>query len=573
MIFRKTVLVLFCTLVFFLSTSSAQAGMSGGDIDRYKNIFAAQEKGDWAKAEQLMLQLEDRRLVGHVLKQRYLHPTSYVSKYEELKSWLDSYNDNAGADEIYRLAVARKPASAPAPQKPQLEVGLMGGAPSFSRENLNYKSTKKLSNSDRLRAEEIKAAIKNDLKCCGSATRAMERLEKEETKRLLDPVEIDIIKGRIANTYFFLNRTEKAFKTASEAADRSSTNASLAAWIAGLSAWRLQDYENAAKYFEISAKSPAASGWVSSASAFWTSRAYLRIRKPQEVNKWLIEAAKEPRTFYGLIARRALGVGFEELNWEAPEYKSKHRDVIQTHSAGLRAVLLLDVDQKVLAEQELMQIHPRGNKEMEEALIAFAGENRFPALLMRMSTALKNPAGRYYDSALYPLGWWEKDVAREVDIALVHALIKQESHFNPHAYNPSGATGLMQLLPATANFISKESYEGKNRYKLMDPSVNVALGEKYIRHLLDTSYVNSDLFKTVISYNAGPGNMARWFKEVQHNNDPLLFIESIPVEETRVFVEKVMTNYWIYRLRLGQRIDSLDEVVEGRWPKYTALDE
>ncbi|MEL0110223.1 MAG: hypothetical protein VW835_00685, partial [Rickettsiales bacterium] len=76
----------------------------------------------------------------------------------------------------------------------------------------------------------------------------------------------------------------------------------------------------------------------------------------------------------------------------------------------------------------------------------------------------------------------------------------------------------------------------------------------------------------VFAYNGGPGNLKKWRRNSEYQNDPLLFIESIPSRETRVFVERVLTNLWIYRFRLGQPAPSLDAVAAGTWPRYSRLD-
>lgn len=540
----------------------------------YRDIFTLQEGGNWDEADAKIAQLNDHRLLGFVMHQRYMHPVDYRSRFAELKSWLALYHDQSGAHDVYDLAMARKFESADPPQKPTVKRGLVGGAPSFSHDNSKYyKTTKNLNATQKKRAKALKDAVYKDLKCCGAATRALGRLQTAEAKELLDNVEIDILKGRIANSYFYLNRTEKAFATGSEAADRSGVKAPLGAWIAGLAAWRMQDYEAAVKYFEIAANSKQASGWIRSASAFWTSRAYLRVRQPQKVNEWLKKAAAEPRTFYGLIARKALGMDLNELKWNVPSLNDDHIKAIQESRAGFRAILLMDVGQRLYAEQELMQIHPKGDVFLEEALLAYASEHKLPALQIRMATALKNPQGGLYDTALYPEGDWGNHYEKMVDKALVHALIRQESKFDPFARSYSDAQGLMQLLPSTASFISGEKYTGKNRYKLLNPELNVYLGQKYIRSLLKERNINNNLFKMVISYNAGPGNMNRWWREVRHNEDPLFFIESIPVAETRSFVERVMTNYWLYRMRFGQDVPSLVSVMEGDWPIYEGQDE
>ena len=74
------------------------------------------------------------------------------------------------------------------------------------------------------------------------------------------------------------------------------------------------------------------------------------------------------------------------------------------------------------------------------------------------------------------------------------------------------------------------------------------------------------------AYNGGPGNLAKWQNHVGADIDPLLFIESLPSRETRLFIERVLANFWIYRQRLGQETPSLDQVAAGTWPRYHPLD-
>ena len=100
----------------------------------------------------------------------------------------------------------------------------------------------------------------------------------------------------------------------------------------------------------------------------------------------------------------------------------------------------------------------------------------------------------------------------------------------------------------------------------------MTLGQKYIRHLLDTPEIGQNLFMAVAAYNGGPGNLRKWRRGVDFRDDPLLFIESIPNRETRDYVEKVLANFWIYRDRLGQPRPSLRDVVAGDWPVYSAHD-
>ena len=92
--------------------------LSQDDIDRYQRIFALQEDGDWGKADREIKSLQSDVLMGHVLYQRYMHPTAYRSKYSELRDWLAAYADHPGANRIYSLALRRKPAKASGPKAP-----------------------------------------------------------------------------------------------------------------------------------------------------------------------------------------------------------------------------------------------------------------------------------------------------------------------------------------------------------------------------------------------------------------------------------------------------------------------
>ena len=70
------------------------------------------------------------------------------------------------------------------------------------------------------------------------------------------------------------------------------------------------------------------------------------------------------------------------------------------------------------------------------------------------------------------------------------------------------------------------------------------------------------------AYNAGPGNLKKWLNEINHNNDSLLFMESIPSRETRWFMEKILTNYWLYKNQFGEKSYSLEMLSKGKDPIY-----
>ena len=159
-----------------------------------------------------------------------------------------------------------------------------------------------------------------------------------------------------------------------------------------------------------------------------------------------------------------------------------------------------------------------------------------------------------------------------IDRALIYGIIRQESGFDPRARSARGARGLMQLMPRTASYVDEDD-ELDHRHELYIPELNIALGQRYITHLLDLDRVEGDMFRLLAAYNAGPGNLGKWSRRVDYRDDPLLFIESIPSRETREYIEKVLANVWVYRYRLGQPLPSLDRVAAGDWPRYESADD
>ncbi|MEB3311182.1 MAG: transglycosylase SLT domain-containing protein [Snowella sp.] len=150
-----------------------------------------------------------------------------------------------------------------------------------------------------------------------------------------------------------------------------------------------------------------------------------------------------------------------------------------------------------------------------------------------------------YWQALFPLpykdlivSWSEK---RQVNPLLVAALIRQESRFEREIRSPVGATGLMQVMPSTADWIAPQI--NLTKFSLTDPNDNINMGTWYFKYTHEEYRNNSAL--AVASYNAGPGNVAKWLKEFQ-GNDPDVFIENIPFAETKNYVESVFGNYWNY---------------------------
>ncbi|MGD2182969.1 transglycosylase SLT domain-containing protein [Lusitaniella coriacea] len=153
-----------------------------------------------------------------------------------------------------------------------------------------------------------------------------------------------------------------------------------------------------------------------------------------------------------------------------------------------------------------------------------------------------------YWHALFPFPYkdsileWSQE--RQLNPLLVVSLMRQESRFEEEIRSPVGATGLMQVMPATGKEVAQKS--GISDYKLTNPEDNIAIGTWYLDFTHRENNDNSLL--AIAGYNAGPGNVATWLKRYGFN-DSDRFVEQIPFGETKGYVESVFGNYWNY-LRL-----------------------
>jgi soluble lytic murein transglycosylase len=329
----------------------------------------------------------------------------------------------------------------------------------------------------------------------------------------------------------------------------------------------------AARRFEMVADAPPdqASSWTLSAGAFWAARANLLAGNPQKFAPFLKRAAVFNRTFYGLIAQKALGMKII-ADWNVPPIDRHAADMLRNDRVGRRALALLQLGAATAAERELFSASLDADPQYVTAILALANKAVLPGLSVKVANGAwdmrHNIAG--YDGAAYPLPPWQPASGFSVDRALLYGFMRQESAFNPKARSYVGAMGLLQLMPRTAQIVSARYAPEAAGGNPFDPSVNMALGQAYIATLMGD--VDGNLVRTAAGYNGGPGNVARWDNSLNASADPLLYVASIPLDETRDFVQRVLANYWMYEIRLGQPTPSLDQIAAHEWPSYTAQD-
>lgn len=541
--------------------------LSETDTQHYRQIFLLQEQGDMRAADQHIAALSDHRLMGHVLYQRFLHPKSYTSRFDELRLWMQNYSDHPNADKVYALAERKKPKDFKGTIKKPKEASVFVPVNEpMTVQGKIYRSEKKRSDEERRKIESLQSKVQ---KLVLEAEPADALRALNAGRGPLDAVEYDQLQARIAAANLYRGKTAEAYRLALASVERSKLYVPQAGWVAGLIAWRKGEYAKAAEYFEIAAASPYSSSWTGAAGAYWAARAHMRAGNVQTISGWLKKAQKHPRTFYGLLATRALGQDFD-FNWQAPPFTREYYNILAGLPAGNRAMALVDAGQIDFAEDELMRL-AEGDHKIRQALLAYASFVNLPTLAMRLgSLKLNAEDDDYVDAAIYPKVPWIPPGGFKIDPALMYAIARQESKFDTGAVSPSGAIGLMQILPSTASAVMKNpALRDSGKSRLKEPRYNLDVAQRYIKNLLGDKAVKGDVLSLIVAYNAGPGNLAKWRSLWSDIEDPLLFIELLPSSETRAYVERVLANYWIYTLRDNKPATTLDAVAEGRPALYT----
>lgn len=542
--------------------------LTSEDEKLYRNIFEVQSKEDWKKADKYIAQLKDKSLMGHVLAQRYFSKT-WKTKAKEIEAWMKKYSDHPQANHMYNLGIKKK-AKLPQKQPVPLYGGRAGTCSAVYRaeptDSIEHLSFSYLSGDRRKKAKKTMRQIVRYIKA-GRTLNARQLIESKDAKTLFNQRDHDAARVALAFSYFLDGMDNKVFEMAQKAVARSGDSLPLGHWTLGLSAWRSGKIELAAYHFDKVVNHPKAYPLLKSAAAFWASRANLKLGNFAVVNSYLEIAADSPRTFYGILASRALG---QDLNhtWAKPVLPED--DVTETfsHPTFERVLALKQVGLNKSANDELGALFLHADMDTRALLMAVAEKNGIAADLTRIAGNLESDD----DAPRYPAPDWEPETGWTVDKALVFAFVKQESCFNEKAKSSVGAMGLMQLMPSNAREIARRLKLKWDQKKLTEPEYNLALGQNYLQWLMKDKQIQNNLLFTAVAYNSGPGNLYKLKNKMKYNNDPLLFIESIPFRETRGFVERIMANYWIYQTLMDQPVPSLDNLIEGCWPLYVNQD-
>ncbi|HBB33570.1 MAG TPA: tail length tape measure protein [Cyanobacteria bacterium UBA8803] len=302
-------------------------------------------------------------------------------------------------------------------------------------------------------------------------------------------------------------------------------------------------------------------------AAFWVGRWAAQLGRQKDAKAAFEHVlARYPESFFAWRSARFLGwdVGdFTTVRDLTPEIvKPPVRAVPPTGSDTLKELYQLGQNSEAWAlwQVELKnRQEPTVTEQFTDGLIRLGvgdninGINQVWNLSLRDKPeerqqwqALRSEPGYWYTlfptPFIEPVMQWSSQ--RQLNPLLVMGLIRQESRFEPKIRSIAGAKGLMQVMPGTGKWIA-DKIQLKS-YNLENPSDNIKLGTWYLDHT-HAEYNNHSLL-AVASYNAGPGNVAKWVRQYGFT-DADAFIERIPFAETKGYVESVFENYWNY-LRL-----------------------
>lgn len=287
--------------------------------------------------------------------------------------------------------------------------------------------------------------------------------------------------------------------------------------------------------------------------AYWAGRAAKAAGDTAEAERWFDLAAKHPETYYGQLAVAELG---REITIDLPrdgQPSSAEREAFRAQELAQVAVILGDLEAWDLQRAFINQLLKGAETANAYRLAAeFArSQGRADIAVRTAKTARRD--GIILSDQLYPL----RPIVTHngLEKALVLSLVRQESSFYPRAKSRAGALGLMQLLPGTAKGVASKEGLPYTRARLTeDPDFNLRLGQRYLADLIVRFRGNVPM--ALAGYNAGPGRVDRWIRDYgdprSPNVDQIDWIERIPFNETRNYVQRITENVPVYQQRLAQ---------------------
>lgn len=474
--------------------------------------------------------------------------TDILSQYQRLISIkAHEYRlDNLLKDESYTMARSlAKTLGNGYPQLIEARIALREGR--RDGEDLFYKVSPSLQNNTGLLFERIKLLRKNDNNV-GAASLLNKVILTADT-----PFPQDLWKERniIVRRLIEDRNYSKAYQLASNHGLNNGAEFSEAEWLSGWLALRFLNKPDIAyqhftrMYVKVETAISKARG------SYWAGRAAEAMGRNEEAKTWFYQAGTYPHTYYGQIALKHLKMKAPLLS-PAVATQMDHQS-ITTSDLVQMSVLLHQAGYETLSVKfinaKLETITTNGEFQAFATYLKKIGDVS-GAYRVAKRASWKNI---FLGETSYPslMKWIEP---LDIDPALAHAIIRQESQFDKDALSPAGALGLMQLMPATAREVAKKrGWSHDTAWLTSRPEHNILLGSAYLNELLKR--FNGSYPLAMAAYNAGPSRVNGWLKAL---GDPrtgevnwIDWLELIPISETRNYVQRVTEGVVTYRDHLG----------------------
>ena len=516
----------------------------------WRGIFAAIDSADWEGARLGIEVMPADPLKPLAKAQLFTARGSPTVDLQSIQALLAEAPELPQAEQLARLAVTRGAVEPPAVYRARAVVPL-GTAPRRGK-------TRPIEGEPA--ADELRLALEPFVKVDDGP--GAEALYLQASPALSYEARAEAA-NRVAWIYFVSGRDADARRVADGGRYGAVGEwAAQSAWISGLASWRMNDCNAAYASFNEAARLGRAPEF-NAAAFYWAARAAQACRRPKEVAPLLRAAARSQESFYGLLAREALGMD-KRLPRTAPP-----RDLSRVEALPniRRAQALMKLGLRADAEELLRHQAKIGSPSDHRALIGIADKLDLPGAQFWL--AHFGQPGASADAAdRYPIPNWTPYNGWRVDPALAYAHIIQESNFRTEAVSPAGAVGLMQVRPGTAGDTARArgTAASVSVASLQDPLVNIDYGQAFIELIRSNAATQGQLPKVIAAYNAGPVPVARW--AYYDRGDPLLWIESIPYWETRFYVPSVLRNMWVIQGLEGEETPTLTSLTQHRWPEF-----
>ena len=533
------------------------AQLDASQREGYRAVFAAIREQRWNDAQLQLAAMKPGPLDAIARAELYTAAGSPKVELEPLMALLRQAPELPEADQIGRIAQLRGADASSLPAIPsEQRLVWHNGAPVRARLRAERSDTV-----EAMLADKIKPFIDND---DGAGAEALVNGSLGD----LSPEARTEWQQRVSWIYYLSGDDANARRVAALAQQGDGKWGAAADWVQGLASWRDNDCRTAEAAFGAVAQR-ASDTELRSAGLFWASRADIACGRPDLVQGRLESAAQYDQTFYGLLARQALGIRDPRGSNGEALVTADWRELSRIPNVRVAAALV-EIGENQLADEVLRHQAKIGPSRDYAAITRLAGRLDLASTQLWLSHYAPQGA-QPVEEARYPLPDWVPDGGWRVDKALIFAHTLQESKFNTDVVSPAGAYGLMQIMPAAASDIGRERGQQIDRSALTRPSTNIEVGQTYLEKLRDNSATGGLLPKVIAAYNAGPSPVQAWNMNARDNGDPLLYIESIPYWETRGYVMSVLRNYWMYEKKEGKPSASRSALTQGMWPRFPGM--